>query len=480
MTETSPLRTRSLRFRVTAICLGVLSVVLIAVIVTTATLFTAVSHRDVNTLLTDRIAYARQLARTATGPEAFLTRIDGRSVRAQLILADGTVVGRPLSPGESEERRVVRLRGGRAWTQGAELTLSVDNRLLDRLQSRLLWGMAIAGIVALLLTAALLWFAVRYALAPLDAMTGLARSITGGHRGRRLSPQRRDTELGRTAAAFDDMLDSLEGAEARERAAQQSVRRFVADAAHELRTPITGVAAIAETLLQSDRDTPVEDREQLCLLLVQETRRAGRLVDDMVDMARIDAGLTLSPSPTELRSLVADQVARVSVIHPDIAVTVRGMRRRWWPTPDASARWWPIWSTTPVRRRHPVARSPRRCTPRRGGRTSRSPTPDPASPRPTASGSSNGWSGSTPRAIAGRGVRGWGSRWHAASPARTVGISSSSIRRRVSTARSSASTSRCLPRGDRYLSSGRNASAMTRCPVGLAWMSLYCVHPHVH
>ncbi|MGU3293063.1 sensor histidine kinase [Williamsia sp. M5A3_1d] len=308
----------------TAICLGVLSIVLIAVIVTTATLFTAVSHRDVNNLLTDRIAYARQLARTATGPEVFLTRIDGRSVRAQLILADGTVVGRPLSPNESEERRVVRLRGGRAWTQGAELTLAVDNRLLDRLQTRLLWGMAIAGIVALLLTAALLWFAVRYALAPLDTMTGLARSISRGHRGRRLSPRRRDTELGRTAAAFDDMLDSLEGAEARERAAQQSVRRFVADAAHELRTPITGVAAIAETLLQADRDTPVEDREQLCLLLVQETRRAGRLVDDMVDMARIDAGLTLSPSPTELLTLVADQVARVSVIHPEIAVTAQG------------------------------------------------------------------------------------------------------------------------------------------------------------
>ncbi|MGJ0120096.1 sensor histidine kinase [Williamsia sp. MIQD14] len=323
-TDSPRLQTRSLRFRVTAICLGVLSIILIAVIFTTATLFTAVSHRDVNNLLSDRVAYARQLARTATGPEAFLTRIDGRSVRAQLVLADGTVVGRPLSPNESEERRVVRLRGGRAWTQGAELTLAVDNRLLDRLQTRLLWGMAIAGIVALVLTAALLWFAVRYALAPLDAMTGLARSISRGHRGRRLSPQRRDTELGRTAAAFDDMLDSLEGAEARERAAQQSVRRFVADAAHELRTPITGVAAIAETLLQSDRDTPVEDREQLCLLLVQETRRAGRLVDDMVDMARIDAGLTLNPSPTELRSLVADQVARVSVIHPDIAVTVRG------------------------------------------------------------------------------------------------------------------------------------------------------------
>ena len=322
--EPARLRTRSLRFRVTAICLGVLSVVLIAVIVTTATLFTAVSHRDVNNLLTDRVAYARQLARTATGPGVFLARIDGRSVRAQLVLGDGTVVGRPLSPGESEERRVVRLRGGRAWTQGAELTLTVDNRLLDRLQSRLLWGMAIAGIVALLLTAALLWFAVRYALAPLDAMTGLARSISRGDRGRRLSPKRRDTELGRTAAAFDDMLDSLEGAEARERGAQQSVRQFVADAAHELRTPITGVQAIAETLLHQDRDTPVEDTERLCLLLIQETRRAGRLVDDMVDMARIDAGLGLAPVPTELTGLVSEQAARVAVIHPDVAVEVAG------------------------------------------------------------------------------------------------------------------------------------------------------------
>ena len=91
--------------------------------------------------------------------------------------------------------------------------------------------------------------ATRLALAPLDAMTALARSITRGDRGRRLAPPRTDTELGRAAAAFDDMLDALEGAEAAARAAAERTRRFVADAAHELRTPLAGVQAVAEAAM---------------------------------------------------------------------------------------------------------------------------------------------------------------------------------------------------------------------------------------
>lgn len=318
------LRTRSLRARVTVIAVAVLAVVLVAVIAIAGSLFSVAAHRDVDDLLADRATYARQLARTAASPQAFVARIDGRSVRAQLTLADGTVVGRALSPSDDEARRVVELRGPRGWARGAQVTLSVDDRLLERVRGRLLWGMAITCLGALAVTAALLLVGVRYALAPLDAMTALARSIARGHRGERLSPQRTDTELGRTAAAFDDMLDSLEGAEARERAAQQSVRRFVADAAHELRTPITGVQAIAETLVQQDRSTPADERERLCVLLVQESRRAGRLVDDMVDMARIDAGLTLAPAPTDLLALVTEQVSRVALIHPAIDVSVSG------------------------------------------------------------------------------------------------------------------------------------------------------------
>ncbi|SIR94397.1 sensor histidine kinase [Williamsia sterculiae] len=320
----SRFRTRSLRARVVAVAVGVLAVVLVAIVAITASLFTVSAHHDVNNLLADRAAYAQQLAKTAGSPQIFINRLDGHSVRAQLTLSDGTVVGRALPPADSEARRTVRLRAGRPWSSDAVVVLSVDNKLVDRLQGELMWGLGITGVGALVVTALLLLVGVRYALAPLDAMTALARSISRGRRGERLSPRRSDTELGRTAAAFDDMLDSLEGAEARERAAQQSVRRFVADAAHELRTPIAGVQAVAETLLQQRHDAPVADREQLYVLLIEEARRAGRLVDDMVDMARIDAGLTLSPRPTDLFALATEQVTRASLLHPQVRVGIDG------------------------------------------------------------------------------------------------------------------------------------------------------------
>ena len=111
--------------------------------------------------------------------------------------------------------------------------------------------------------------------------------------------------MGRTAAAFDDMLDALEGAEHQARLAEGAARasaertkRFVADAAHELRTPIAGVQAAAEAVLQQPADAAAADRERLQLLLVRESRRAGQLVNDLLDLARIDAGVELTRVPT--------------------------------------------------------------------------------------------------------------------------------------------------------------------------------------
>ncbi|MGC4934283.1 sensor histidine kinase [Gordonia sp. DT30] len=313
----------SLRTRVTVIALTVVTVSLVTLIAISTALFGVAGHRAATALLGDRATLAQQYARTSRTPEIFLQRIEGRSVRARLELADGEVLGRPTH--DAVAHRTIALHAPRSsWAEGATLTLAVDGDLLGGMQSRLLTGMAITGAVALLLTAVLAWFGMRYALAPLDTMTEVARSIARGRRGERLAPARTDTELGRTAAAFDDMLDSLEGAEADRRAAEHSVRQFVADAAHELRTPITGVQAIAETLLQMDTDASVRDREELVLLLVQETRRAGRLVGDMVDMARIDAGLGLHPEPVDVAALAADQCRRVAILHPGLTVTAAG------------------------------------------------------------------------------------------------------------------------------------------------------------
>jgi signal transduction histidine kinase len=155
-------------------------------------------------------------------------------------------------------------------------------------------------------------------------MTQLAREIARGQRGRRLSPSRADTELGRTALAFDEMLDALEGAEARAQASEERIRGFVADAAHELRTPITGIRAIAEAVLQQPPDADPETRQQMQLLLVREAQRAGRLVDDLVDLARIDAGLQLRCTPTDLYALADAQLNRMRLLHADIEFTLAG------------------------------------------------------------------------------------------------------------------------------------------------------------
>jgi signal transduction histidine kinase len=173
--------------------------------------------------------------------------------------------------------------------------------------------------------------AVRLALRPLALMTRLARSIARGGRGWRLSPTRPDTELGQTAAAFDDMLDALEGAEhqarvaeAASRASEERTKRFVTDAAHELRTPIAGVQAAAEAVLQQSPDASQEERDRLHLLLVRESRRASRLVNDLLDLARIDAGVDLTMAQVDLRALADAQADRIRVLAPELTVRVDG------------------------------------------------------------------------------------------------------------------------------------------------------------
>ncbi|HEX6404653.1 MAG TPA: HAMP domain-containing sensor histidine kinase [Pseudonocardiaceae bacterium] len=323
---TGVLRTVSLRRRVTWTALAVVGVVLIGVVLVVHALFGVVVNRGVNAVLADRVQLAQQLARQNVGPAVLIERVDARSVRARLVLPDGQTYG-SLSPARLADprvkRRQVRLHGA-ARLNGAVLTLAAESTLLSGAQSRLLWVLVATGVGALLVTAAALLVGVRRALAPLDAMTALAGRIAQGSRGGRLSPARADTELGRTAAAFDAMLEALEGAEAHALASEERTRRFVTDAAHELRTPIAGIAAAAEAVLHQAEGADVEQRQRLELLLVRESHRAARLVDDLVNLARLDAGVELRRSPVELRRLVTTQADRVRVLHPALTIAVRG------------------------------------------------------------------------------------------------------------------------------------------------------------
>ncbi|MEC3952174.1 HAMP domain-containing sensor histidine kinase [Nocardia sp. CDC153] len=308
-------------------------VVLVLVAFLVHGLFGLVVTHSENTVMNDRVQLAKQLAQEGVSPEDLVARVDTHSVRARLVLSDGRTFGsldHRLAEDSTTKTRFLRLSGPGAIND-SRLTMQIDTPLLARVQSRLAFLLVLATAGAIGVIAVGLWFLVRRALAPLDTMTRLARDIARGHLGRRLNPSRTDTELGRTAAAFDEMLDALEGAlrdtaaaEARARASEQQIRVFVGDAAHELRTPITGVRSLAEAVFQQPADTDPEDRQRMLLLLVRETQRAGRLVDDLLDLARIDAGLHLRRAPVDLRALTATHLDRMRILHPHIDFQLTG------------------------------------------------------------------------------------------------------------------------------------------------------------
>ena len=312
--------TTSLRRRVTLTALAVLGVVLLAAGIAINAVFTAQAERSLNALLAGRVQLAKQLARQNVAPDNLVRRVDGPGLRVTLRLPSGEVIGAQPDKG-GDLRQAKALLSGPERIDGARLVISADAQLLSGAQRTLERVLIIAGVAALVLTALGLVIGIRVALSPLDAMTGLARAIAGGRRGGRLRPSQPDTELGRAASAFDEMLDALEGAERTARLSEERTRRFVADAAHELRTPIAGVRAAAEAVIAED--DPAR-RERLAMLLVRESERASHLVDDLLDLARIDAGLALRSEPVDLRALAGTQLERLRLVAPDVAVELIG------------------------------------------------------------------------------------------------------------------------------------------------------------
>ncbi|WP_236557053.1 HAMP domain-containing sensor histidine kinase [Frigoribacterium sp. 9N] len=205
-------------------------------------------------------------------------------------------------------------------SDGSTITLTTDSRSVGETLVQLRWVMIGASAAFLLIAAVGLALVVRATLRPLDRMTGVARSIAHGDRGRRLRPARRDTEIGRVAVAFDEMLDGVEGAERAALDAETRVRAFVSDAAHELRTPVAGMRAAADTLVRSPGTA--DERERLATHVVREAERASRLIDDMLLMARVDQGISLDVAPVDLGASLLADVERQRLRRPSLDLRV--------------------------------------------------------------------------------------------------------------------------------------------------------------
>lgn len=314
----------SLRARVTLAVIAVLAVVLVALGITVQAVFVAQSERALESTLAGRVQLGRQLARAGVGPQQIVNRVGTEGVSATLQTRNGTVYGTGVAPG-TQARTVTATLNGTGRAAGATLTVTVDTTLIDQARDRLRRVLVVAALVALLVSAVLLTVIVRWSLRPLAEVSGLAQRIAAGQRGERLRPDRTDTEIGQTASALDEMLDELEGAEARAREADQRSRRFLADAAHELRTPVAGVRAAAESLLHAGAALAPEERQRLEALVVREAGRTGRLVTDLLAVASLDAGESPRPLvPVDLMEVATQELARIGLTHPSVRTTSTG------------------------------------------------------------------------------------------------------------------------------------------------------------
>jgi two-component system OmpR family sensor kinase len=124
-----------------------------------------------------------------------------------------------------------------------------------------------------------------------------------------------DTETGQVGLAFNRMLGHVETALRRRAASESRLRRFAADASHELRTPLAAIRGYAELALRHPGDSPGEVTHALGRVLSESTRMTV-LVDDLLLLARLDAGRPLGSEPVDMTRLAIEATSSARVARP--------------------------------------------------------------------------------------------------------------------------------------------------------------------
>lgn len=186
----------------------------------------------------------------------------------------------------------------------------------------ILTGVAGAGVIGVGLLGA---FAVRRTLRPLDQVAAVAGQVA------ELPLERGDvllsvrvpeidtdpgTEVGQVGAALNLMLSHISNALEARHASETRVRQFVADASHELRTPLAAIRGYAELTRRSREPVP-PDIAQSMNRIESEAARMTTLVDDLLLLARLDAGRPLEAVEVDLSMTVVDAVTDAHVTGPD-------------------------------------------------------------------------------------------------------------------------------------------------------------------
>ena len=129
------------------------------------------------------------------------------------------------------------------------------------------------------------------------------------------------TEIGRLGETLNTMLGQIESALQASEASELKLRRFVADASHELRTPVAAVRAYAELLSRGAAEQP-DDLERTVLGVQQASERMSALVEELFLLAHLDEGRPLAQEPVDLETVVVQAIEVARALEPDRPLNV--------------------------------------------------------------------------------------------------------------------------------------------------------------
>jgi signal transduction histidine kinase len=313
------MKTGSLRARVALTTVGLLAIVLAGVVTAVTLAYRAKLDGDLHSRLAKAGAAVERAGSAGQGKRL----LPGLALEGIAIRITPPALGEAPAAKPAETSPTIQTRGSllildEVLPDGTKVSFSASRASIDHAVTNLLLVELLVAAAALVLASLLVLQGTRTALRPLSAVIETATRIAHGDSKLRLEPSRTSTELGKLAQAFDQMVDALEKAIEEARASDAATRRFLADASHELRTPIAALQASVETLLREQPERP--DRDRLEAAVARESERLGRLVDDLLGLARLEAHP--ARTPVDLTTIVRPLIEDAHTRAPGAAITL--------------------------------------------------------------------------------------------------------------------------------------------------------------
>lgn len=222
-----------------------------------------------------------------------------------------TPTGRPVRSGRATQVRVVTAQVATERT----FVIAISTAGVDAATRSLVTTLIAAASTVWAVVGLVVWWVYRLGLVPISRMTQAADAITAGATDRRVEPGHPGTEAARLGQALNTMIDVTQ-------AAQQRMRRFVADASHELRTPLTTLRGYSALHATGEIDAP-ETVQDAMRRIHQEACRMARIVDNLLQLNDLDERGLTHRVEIDLAPRLRDIVADLRVVQPERVIELR-------------------------------------------------------------------------------------------------------------------------------------------------------------